>query len=301
MGPNYLSPSSINQWIDDPEEFFLKYIVRVPRQPQTKPMAIGSAFDSCIKSYLVSSIVEDNYSKKRHKQLYYEYLADTVEPHLFNWAKEQGIIIFNMYKETGVLEHLLQDIVPGSLLPLESLSQEVEVEGCVVPLLGKPDLLWDSRSHGCKIVDDWKCNGACSKYNKSPNPGYVDLFPSRALHKSCILEDGVNTQPVHPMYLMQLTIYKVLTGAEIVGINQLVFGTCVPPTLGTLRVALHRHRISKQIVRDCLQIARDLWLHIQNYTKGMGFGNIISAERCEQLLLQGEMLKDPTVRMLSGR
>lgn len=299
-GPDYLSPTSINQYLDDIEEFFLRYIVRVPRSPQTQPMAIGSAFDACIKAFLVTHYSEDGYDKERHGTLYQEFLQQEVEEQHREWAYTQGIIIYNMYKSVGALDNLLNDVEPGSLETLDKLLRVVTINGLDVPLLGKPDLLWISKAHGCKIVDDWKCNGACSPHNKSPHPGYVDIFPSRNIHKDCLLVNGVNVLDMHQDYSLQLTVYKILTGAEIVGINQLVFGKAPVGTIGDLRVALHRHRVSPEREKQVLDAAHQVWSNISNYERGGPFSSI-SAERCELLWKQGELFKDPVERLLSGR
>ena len=50
----YLSPSSIAKYKDNPDEFYMNYLSdkAPPRFPQTEPMAVGSSFDAYVKSYL---------------------------------------------------------------------------------------------------------------------------------------------------------------------------------------------------------------------------------------------------------
>lgn len=290
----YLSPTSINQYHVSIEEFFLRYIVRVPRQPQTQPMAVGSAFDACVKAYLMSW--SESYDKDRHKEYYAKNFEDMVEDHNKEWAASKGIIVFNMYKETGALDHITRDVEPGTLRPLDKV--EKVING--IPFLGKPDLTWISKLHGCSIVDDWKCNGACSPHNKSPTPGYMDMFPSRGMHKHCMLVDGVNTLDIHQDYETQLVLYSFLTDAEIVGISQLVFGASAPGVFGNLRVALHRHRISEKLKIKVMDMALTVWDSVCNYEDGGPFGTI-SSERCALLIKQGKLLEDPIERMLAGR
>lgn len=293
----YLSPTSINTYLTNVEEFFLRYIVNVPRTPQERPMAIGSAFDSCIKAYLVSWSSPEGYNRERHTELYQEYFEKEVEEQHRDWAYTRGIVVFNMYRETGALDALLNDVVPGTLEALGKV--RCDIDG--VPLLGKPDVSWVSKMHGCKVVDDWKCNGACSQHNKSPNPGYVDIFPSRAMHPACDLVDGVNQLDMHPYYSLQLCVYKLLTGAEIVGINQLVFGASSnPDVFGNLRVALHRHRVSPDLEASVRRTAVELWEHVTSYVQGGPFGSI-DAERCALLQKQADLFNDPVERFLSGR
>jgi len=292
----YLSPSSIKQYHDSIEEFFLRYVVRVPRALQSKPMALGSAFDACIKAYFESWGDAWGYKKECHNTLYDKNFEAMVEPHNRDWAYDRGKIVFNMYRQSGALNYITSDAEPGSLRTLDTV--EKIVDG--VPLLGKPDLLWISRAYGCKIVDDWKCNGACSIHNKSPTPGFIDMYPSRSMHKACQLVNGVNVLDIHKDYELQLVIYSFLTDAEIVGINQLVFGASAPDIFGDLRVALHRHRISLKLKMKVLLMMHTVWTCISDYKVGGPFGSI-TASRCEQLIKQGEILKDPIERMLAGR
>ena len=296
--PEYLSPTSIQTWSETPEEFFLRYVVRVPRNPQTVPMAVGNAFDACVKAFLtLGPDAECKVDSAKHVELYQEYFEDTVEPQCRDACYQLGIIIFNMYKKTGLLEHIVRDMVPGTCRPLDKLQGVVEG----VPILGKPDLMYESVSFGCYLVDDWKCNGAVSTSAKSPTPGFVDLWPSRSMHPKCMLNKGCNTLDIHEMYERQLTIYKLLTDAEVVGIQQLVFGaTPKGAPVGELRVALHRHRVSKALEHRIVNEAKHLWGLIENYERGQPFG-CISAERCEQLFLQGEVFEDEEIRFLTGR
>lgn len=300
---DYLSPTSINTFLEKQDEFFLTYMVGVPRTPQTEAMVAGSVFDACVKAYLVVNPEgHDEYDKEAHTKHYQEYFEETVEPHLRNerWYTN-GIILFNMYKETGALKHITNDAEPGTIEALGKVRRTIEVDGIKVPLLGKPDLSWVSKSQCCKIVDDWKCNGAVSPHNKSPNPGYVDIFPSRNMHKDCLLVDGVNTNDMHPAYSLQLTIYKLLTDAEIVGINQLVFKANKPgQVFGDMRVALHRHRVSDTLEENVKRAALKVWQAVTSYEEGGPFGDL-SAEKCALLKNQAELFKDPVERMLSGR
>ena len=56
--PEYYSPSSLSTWLNNPRDFYLKYLAdeRPPREAQTQPMAVGSSFDAYIKCYLASCL-----------------------------------------------------------------------------------------------------------------------------------------------------------------------------------------------------------------------------------------------------
>ena len=294
--PKYLSPTSIAQFMDNEEEFFRKYIVRVGRLPQTKPMAVGSAFDACIKSYLDIYNEHGEVDPKKHEIRYKERFDDSVEPLNREWAFYPGIIVFNMYRNTGALDHFLADAEPGSVVTIDTIERELNG----VPILGKPDLMYRSKKYDNEvIIVDWKCNGACSKSSVSPTPGYIDLFPSRAMHKSADVVDGVNQGEIHKNYRLQLTVYGLLANCSIVGIDQLVFGKADPSVeFGDCRVAIHRYKHDGGA--DILETAAKLWTLIQEYEPGKDFGSV-PAKRCAELHKEGELMEDPTVRMLCGR
>jgi len=68
--PAYLSPSALGVFEKDREQYYLKYLAdnRPPRMPQTEPMAVGSAFDAFVKSYLHHSLF-GNHGKDNQYEL----------------------------------------------------------------------------------------------------------------------------------------------------------------------------------------------------------------------------------------
>jgi len=320
----YLSPSSIACFQESEEEFFLRYMVRVPRAPQTQAMAAGSAFDACCKAYILVEVckeeigplmdqtndnleqklkkygtvyepVQYDSDKSDHMNAYECLLAESVESQNVSWARDVGKRIFVDYRACGALENLLGDMEPGTCKPIDSL--EKVVDG--IPLLGKPDLMYRSRRFSLQVVDDWKCNGFCTSRTVSPTPGYVDMFPSRAMHKNCILELGagmsINTQVVPEIYKLQLVIYKLLADADVVGISQLVFDN-----KSQLRVAKHRYRVSDSLSQEVVNDAKFLWNCVLDYHSSGSFASI-NAERCSQLQKQAGILADPRIASLVGR
>lgn len=68
--PSYISPSALKTFEKDAADYYIKYLcpTRVPRMPQTEPMAVGSAFDAFVKSFLHHSLFgnfgpDDAYAK----------------------------------------------------------------------------------------------------------------------------------------------------------------------------------------------------------------------------------------------
>jgi len=255
-------------------------MVRVPRFPQTQAMAAGSAFDSYCKAHLLGDVGK-----------YDSLFEQTVEEQNREWAYPVGRKIFEQYVESGALRNLESDMVPGSCEPLESV--EKVIKG--VTLMGKPDLLYESKRWGEKVVVDWKCNGYCSKNSVSPTPGFVDIFPSREIHKNCMLVNGINVEDIHPKYQLQLVIYKLICDAEIVGIDQLVFDKNTK-----LRMAKHRHKVSSVLIEQIISDAMTIWEMVQTYEDGKSFGSL-SATRCTQLREQASVLKDPVFSSMVGR
>jgi len=298
--------------MENEEAFFIRYMTDVPGVPQTPAMAVGSAFDACIKAYLIQWCSSGGPEGPgpdpvKHHDLYEEFLQDCVEEHCINDARWQGIVVFNKFKETGALKYLLNDLQDSQCEVLGKIQRVIEG----VPLLGKPDLSYISKAQGCKVTDDWKCNGALSKRAVSPLPGYVDLFPSRDMHKKCDLVNGVNVLDMHKDYRLQMICYKLLTDCDIVGITQLVFGSSDPSgpdpsspgfVIGDCRVALHRHRVSEEAQRAVIDEMKELWQMVIDYYDHpeRGFGQI-SGSRCNQLCEQAAVMVDDSKRMLFGR
>jgi hypothetical protein len=295
-------------------------MVHVPRQPQTKAMAAGAAFDACVKAYMlkdrdINGAIEDcnvklagrkvkygsdynpvtlDTTKSNHMNMYECLLAENVELQNIPYARDVGKRIFIDYRTCGALDNILDDAL--ELQPVDELT--IEIKGGLV-LLGKPDLIYRSKRYNEKVVDDWKVNGYTSARSVSPTPGYVDMFPSRAMHKKCVLEPGsgmsVNTLDIPSVYKLQLTVYSLLANADVVGISQLVFDKD-----GLLRVAKHRYRVSDTDINVMLRDAWIIWDLVQGWSLGEPFGEL-TADRCVQLMKQGIVLRDPLVAAMSGR
>jgi hypothetical protein len=267
----YLSPTAVKQYYDDTEAFYKIYLSdnRPPRFPQTQPMAVGSAFDAYIKSYLYEALVG-----KGDARFSFETLFEAqVEPHVRDWARIAGRYCFNIYRDCGALADILADLEGAVGDPIF----EIELRGPVsdgkttVELLGKPDILF-MNSEGHPVILDWKVNGYCSKSAVSPMKGFVRIRNNargNAPHKEASVQKyrGCSINVAHYLeslnedWAAQLAMYAWLLGQQIgdetiVGLDQL----CCGPTGGefpTIRVAAHRLRVSGDYQRA-------LWLKVSN-------------------------------------
>lgn len=269
--PKYLSPSSIMMWRKDRYEFYRKYLAdtKPPRIAQTEAMSVGSAFDAYIKNYLATclGLVQAKAS------LDLEHLLTTqVEPQNMDFARAAGLVCFNAYKQLGACSELLKELEQASSEPRFEFTTQAECDlGTVVPLLGKPDLYFFTKS-GKLCIYDWKVNGYCSAANTSPNKGYIRMLASgkpSACHKiaSPLLVDGIiqdvnNTMDeINEDWALQLAIYSwTITGKSsgfIAGIDQLACGNGI-------RVASFRNGFSDKWLSGLRDEIVGIWTAIIN-------------------------------------
>lgn len=292
----YISPSGLETWRKSQDEFYLKYLAdnRPPREPQTVPMAIGSAFDTYIKSY----ISEIMFGKGAKPEFDFENLFErAVEPARRDQARIDGLVVFNLYKGSGALADLMSQLADAS-----NIRMEFEVQGTVliqrpggVVLLGKPDLSFVNKA-GTHILLDWKVNGAYSQYNTSPMKGYT-RFRDRwgtgsSPHKECVFayKDGFRYNSASSLHLLnrswaqQLTIYAWLCG-EKVGADFLVAVDQIVGQLGSdkMRVAEHRLKVCPAWQTDLAYEIDHIWEIIHSDHIFRGFSKKDSQDRCTVL------------------
>lgn len=299
--PEYLSPTSISLWQKDAEEFYLRYLssVRQPRDPQTLPMSIGSAFDAYCKSYLHEKL----FGKETTKGSEYEkdrIFEAQVEKHNWDWARENGEHVFNEYKKAGCLADLMLDMGKAVAKPRFEFSIKDTIDG--VPLLGKPDIFF-LNEEGARVILDWKVNGYCSKWNTSPAKGFVKLrsrakgessgYSKITTHKDCclvkvhgvLINVATHLEDVNSSWADQLSIYSWLLG-EAVGSENVIVGIdqiCGNPD--KLRFASHRLRITPEWQFNLLELAKQIWEIIQS-------GWIFREVSEEQSVARGELIED---------
>jgi hypothetical protein len=291
--PPYLSPSSIAIWLKNKEEFYLKYLAedRPPKIPQTKPMALGSAFDAYVKSYLHNALfgASDDFE--------FNTIFETqVEPQNRDIALEDGLILFGLYKNTGALADLLSVMLNGHRIKFE-FAVEGQVSKDNIPFLGKPDAFYVDM-HGNHVILDWKVNGYYSKRTPSPKKGYIkvrEIGKQSKVHPKAIplmvngmmINVGHKLEDVDGDWARQLTIYAWLLGEEvgsnfIVGIDQIV---------GNTRVAEHRCYVGSEFQQHVLDTAREIWEIINSGYIFRDKSEDESRERCKVLDRQAEALR----------
>lgn len=233
---------------------------RLKRDPQNKPMSIGSAFDAYVKSHLYELLFGKNHNPDYSFETLFE---KQVESQNRTWAKKHGAYAFICYKNSGALADLIKLLENAVGQPRFEIEIRDDI-GVGMEVLGKPDLFFINKD-GYHVVLDWKVNGWCSNNAISPYPGYVKLQPSGKMHKDCVtmmykgmVINGLNfLEHVDEKWALQLATYGWLCGAEvgeefIVGIDQLV---CKPLGLEfpDVRIAEHRTRISRQFQLQSFQ------------------------------------------------
>ena len=171
-----ISPTSLKLFLEDRAAFYRKYVLRDGSDPQTQPMAAGSAFDSFVKAYLRGVLYGANEAAERTM-----LFESAVESHNRDWGLVAGAELFAFYKGCGALATLVMQLQEAKHPP----RMEMRVDGVVhsarlgknIPVSGYPDLyfLLDGSAGGViTISKDWKVSGYCSK--ASPAPGYLNLY-----------------------------------------------------------------------------------------------------------------------------
>lgn len=278
----YLSPSAISVYLQNPVEYFRRYLcdMKPDRDPQTQAMAIGSAFDAYVKAYLYKMLIDGNDERYKLANIF----EAQVESQWRDWGWKHGEYVFDQYKQSGCLADLM-------LLLKNSPSDprfEFEVRGSVsgyreglegkfgqVVLLGKPDVDFVT-AEGVHVILDFKVNGYCSNYNVTPKPGYLRLRSagntSYGSHKACkafayhgmMVNFGGYLEHVDEGWARQLAIYAWLcgnpVGSEFVTVvHQLACNAQDKTMLPHIRVAEHINLISKEFQQKIFNTVCELW------------------------------------------
>lgn len=319
--PEYLSPSGIKTFLQDQEEFYLRYLSdnKIQQQPQTPPMSIGSAFDAYAKSWLHENL----FGKGNDPRYSFQALFEAqVEPHMRDWALTNGEYVFEQYKQSGALSDLLSELRNANGTPRFEFKLQGAVHGYRegkterienVILHGRPDVAFIN-SAGFQVVYDWKVNGYCSRNAPSPLPGYIRLRSAgknqHGQHKDCMpmvcdglminiacyLEDVKGPYDQGEEWATQLAVYHWLLGSPfcsenlLVGIDQLVCDA-TKSALPSIRVAEHRTRVSKRWQQRVFDVAAHIWecIHSDHFFRDMSKEE--SQARCKVLDRMQETLK----------
>lgn len=315
---DYLSPSAIKTYLQDPEEFYGRYVSDnpLPNMPQTQPMAIGSSFDAYVKSWLHSNLFGPGSDPKYSFEALFEA---QVEPQNRDWALTNGEYVFEQYKQSGVLSDLLVELRQANGNP----RFEFKVQGAVhgyregktqriesIVLHGRPDVAFVNAA-GYQVVYDFKVNGYCSRSAPSPVPGYLRMRSAgrtnHGSHRECfpqvvnglMINISSYLEQINKMteeWATQLSVYHWLLGSPfcaenlLVGIDQLVCDAN-KGILPQIRIAEHRTRISKEWQQRVFDIACHIW---DCATSGWFFREMSQEEsvrRCKVLDARLEGLK----------
>lgn len=302
--PEYLSPSAINLFYSDLETYYIRYLTekRSPREPQTQPMSVGSAFDAYIKSHLHYAVY-GNYGegdKFRRESLF----ESQVEPQNRDWAKPAGQYLFEEYTRLGALSDLLLELRSAIGNPRFEIEIASTVDAdlpCDVKLLGKPDLYFMNKE-ATNVEFDFKVNGYCSK--ASPKPGYVQLRggKSEGPHKNAVvtpyqgmkINSATTLERVNEEWAVQLSIYSWITGQKvgsqfIAAIDQLACNSD-KGFWPEVRIAAHRLLVSREFQLELYQKIVHMWDII---CSGHIFRNLSREDsdlKCQSLDIKSEVL-----------
>ena len=274
-----LSPTAFSIFEEKPDQFVCQYVLGFPRQPQTQPMAIGSAFDCRVKGYLAEQLLG---LKGEFERLFYDKdpapgrtPQPSVEPQHQKWALEHGEIVFEKYKKCGALANLMIELDKLQGVPtyeFNAVGTLVFEDGYTVPIGGKPDWYF-LNAESAHVILDWKVTGYMSK--ASPKPGYVRLMNEQGRdlgfhknvvpyrHRGMICGSGL---AMKEDWKTQLTMYEwmipnvVQEEVEwITGIEQLVFEKIGTSETRIMRAASYRITLENNFRIALKQRLRRAW------------------------------------------
>ena len=175
----HVSPSMLQTREESEQEFYIKYRsdTRPDREPQTLPMAIGSAFDAEVKAFLLHRFFGKNQTEN------YERLFEAqVEAHNRDSGRAFGKLYFDQYRDLGGLAEMVLLLERAKIAPLVEIELQkklINFDGVPIPVIAKPDLAGTGKDEqaATRLVHDWKVNKG------SPAAGYVKSLPKGLPHK----------------------------------------------------------------------------------------------------------------------
>lgn len=262
----YISFSAMQLFYQDRDNYVQKYLFHeYNRIGQTPAMAVGSAFDAFVKSYLFKKLV----SREDPNYVFEFMFEQQVEPERRDQALLDGKLVFDRYNRSGALaglEELLRGCVGEPRFEAE-ITAILPVNDLKIPILGKPDIYFINRN-GARVIFDWKVNGFYSNHSVSPKPGYIKMLPGGLQHPNArvILHKGfpINTSMIDKTWATQTSTYAWTLGEEIggdyiVAIDQVVCNRAK----GTQRVARHASLVPEDQQRLFLSKYEKMWRAIQ--------------------------------------
>jgi hypothetical protein len=309
--PKYMSPTSLKMWMTDRKQYFMNYLAdpRPPRPPQTVPMAVGSAFDAYVKSFIVQKL-----NGSVDPAFEFTTIFETqVETQNRDRALADGKHVFEHYQKCGALQDIIIDLEgavgrPRFETAIEGFVSSVSIAIGDVPMLGKPDIYFLTKKGG-RVIFDWKVNGYYSARAISPSPGYtrirtLDAESGRSHPKAMVMDhNGLKISASHPLcgvnkdWAAQLAIYAWLLGEDvgsnfIVAIDQIA---CGPDNVGGkhMRVAQHRSIVSEGFQKATFEAAHKAWYQLQTGHIFDDLSREDSDRQCELLQRMAEVPADP--------
>jgi hypothetical protein len=238
---NYLSPSSLRMFEEDPNGFYLRRLgpkdTPVPETMEPSfPQSVGLSFDALVKETVAGMMgIDVPAMDETLKKI-------QVEP---DRALGLGGRLVAHYARAGALGWLLLE-GPKAL--------EARYDGTIdgVPVRCQID---------CVLRDntplDWKVAGANRPGQVSPAKGYSRGFDSREpgkpkAHKLV----GIPLDEIDKDWATQMTIYSEILGVQTVAIDQVIVGD------GYARYAQYRTTVSDKFREDVKRRLRDAWAAI---------------------------------------
>lgn len=276
--PEYISYSGMAQFGSDLDEFCLKYAVlnRPPREPQSHPASVGSAFDAFVKAELYDRYYGVNYKPEFSREALFE---KQVEEQNRDFAYEAGEHVLQAYKDSGMYERFTDVFDQVIEPPLFEVRAQGEIEG--ITLLGYPDG-FGRLKNGC-VIADWKVNGYCGKGSVSPQKGYglcLDGFiadkhtrshgKSHKDYTEAEFCEGITMgeaymEDYHEKWASQTSGYAWLFGESVGSENFLaMIHQCVAKGMGEgqkpiLRFAEFRGKVRKPFQKMLIKRYRKVW------------------------------------------
>ena len=199
-----LSVSALNSYLHDPEEFLLRYILKVPSSPSV-PLAFGTAVHSALEKLYANYL-----SFGRYPEL-------SVLEHVFEQSLSKELVLTKDFKrELEHGKHVLQQYY--SNLATGKPSEVVFVErffgsGRSVPLLG--DIVLTGRVDRVDWVDSSKKTTRVIDYKtgRVRSIGEITASTTTALQKLSPREQSLPAE-IRGHYKRQLLFYKLLTDLD---------------------------------------------------------------------------------------
>lgn len=283
--PDYISPSGYKLFKDDPKAYYIKYLSdnKLPREGQNIHMAVGSAFDTFVKTSLTDDLQTETKFNLR------EFFEKQVAENHWDLCWEYGTFLLKKYKESGAYFALIKDMELASIEPKFEFDVSAKILG--VPIFGKPDAYYVNKC-GVVVILDWKVNTFITGKN-SKRKYYIIDYKNGQPHPDVIIKNNCDTpvsinyflEDINPDWAIQQFFYAIGLGSKIgdMFITSIDQVTGAGPSFYTYRAHLSRDyqiRMAKELKQD--------WAMIENHYP---FHRIMDRDANDALLekLEGPM------------